>query len=68
MIDIVLSETCEFTYSAEDLCIGIWHRPFNKDKFNLGGFITFNNIEQLEHFKEMIELLLEKKNEQRITT
>ena len=58
MIDIVLSETCEFTYDAKELAIGIWHRHLKRTE--LGGFITFNNLTQVEQFQEMLEFLIEK--------
>ena len=63
MIDIFLDESCVFTYSAEDKCIGIWR---HRDGFLEGpvegplGFINFADKWHVLHFMEMLELMLEK--------
>jgi hypothetical protein len=63
MFNIEIDEKSVFTYCAEELSIGVWdHQIGHLEGPIIGnvGRIKFNSRWQIEHFKEMIELLLEK--------
>lgn len=63
MIDIFLDERCIFTYDSKEKCVGVWrHRDGHLKGPVEGplGFINFATKWHVEHFMEMLELMLEK--------
>ena len=64
MISIELDEKSVFTYCVEDKSIGIWdHQKEGKWKgpiIGQVGKIKFCEEWQVDHFKEMLEFMLEK--------
>lgn len=68
MIDIILDERCIFTFSAEEKCIGIWrHRDGRHEGPVEGplGFINFAYKRQAEHFREMMDFMIEGMKEEK---
>lgn len=63
MINIKLDERCVFTFSAEDLSIGIWKHSDGWLKGLIEGYIgdiQFSNQSQFEMFHEMMTMAIEK--------
>lgn len=62
MIDIQIDEKCVFTYSVEDLCIGIFahlNGIFEGPCIGPCGFITFKTPELVYHFREQLDFLID---------
>ena len=63
-MDINFNETHVFTYDPDGSSIGIWKNDETKGRHGIPvhfvGWINFYDLEQMNHFKEMIEFALEK--------
>ena len=65
MINIELDERCVFNYSSKDKYIGIWRHDdgfLKGDVIGILGTIKFANKWQIEHFREMLDLLSTNRN------
>lgn len=63
-MEIKIDEKSVFTYSADTLAIGIHTHRDGKysGPLTYEGKIVFASIEQINHFREMIDLLNERRN------
>ena len=63
-MNITIDETHVFTFSSEEPSIGVWKNPKEQGRYGINvsfvGWINFHDWEQMNHFREMLDLALEK--------